>query len=727
MQRTLRSCVPLPRTIAKFAIFGVVFLSLVVAAFAQEKTTGRVLVIGFDGLDHDLTQKMMNDGILPNLEALAARGGFLPLSPTTPAQSPVSWSSMATGMGPGKTGIDDFLARDFSHGDVRARLGLVDLEWSKAGLWGRKNRRVAIFSSYGVLAIGAYLILRRARRTARRVGILAKSTGLLLALILAAGAWISEREIPDGRPIATNARKGRAYWEILDEQKMKTVTVLAPCAFPSPDLDHGHLLCGLGVPDAQGSPGFWTLFSDDCIGRAVTQTGGTKLPLVYEDPAAGHGRFKPLRLDGPIDPVRGDGRRTSTEARFSLDRSRRSIVFSTDSGEAKIERGKWSSPIPFRFDASNIVSVHARARAKFLDRDAAVTVYLEPMGFAPARLPFGLRMSTPKNWAAELEQKIGPYETVGWACATNALKDAAIDDATFLEDARRVWDEQESLARAALASDDWRVYTVIFTVPDRLQHMFTDRVVSRDLGNVVEDTYRRADRFIGEVLEKYARPEDLLLVTSDHGFSPWRRAVNLNSFLLERGYLVLKSASGARSLHEDLGSEHAFAAVDWQKTKAYSLGLGRIYLNRAGREPEGIVQEKDAGALLDAIEKDLFALRDGGEPVLSRVDRGPRLYVGNAVPNGSADIYVSFRRGWRVSWESCLGGTDEPILSDNASAWRGDHCSIDPELVRGVIFSSKGLIPGTPRMVDIVPTILDFLGVQADEPGGLDGRSLLPR
>ena len=80
----------------------------------------RVVVLGFDGVDSDLLEKWMatedpeNPGqsLLPNLTALAARGTYSPLMPTIPAQSPVSWSSFATGTNPGQHGIFDFLLRD---------------------------------------------------------------------------------------------------------------------------------------------------------------------------------------------------------------------------------------------------------------------------------------------------------------------------------------------------------------------------------------------------------------------------------------------------------------------------------------------------------------------------------------------------------------------------------------------------------------------------------------
>jgi predicted AlkP superfamily phosphohydrolase/phosphomutase len=215
-------------------------------------------------------------------------------------------------------------------------------------------------------------------------------------------------------------------------------------------------------------------------------------------------------------------------------------------------------------------------------------------------------------------------------------------------------------------------------------------------------------------------------VVSDHGFAPWRRAVNLNRFLIEKGYLTLKDRTGPRSLVNHLGGGGALQQVDWRRTKAYSVGLGKIYLNRAGREPQGTVNEENAPALIEKIGRDLLALSDDGAQVVSAVTRGQDAYQGDAIPEGSADIYVGFQSSFRVSWQSCLGGADEPLIFDNLSAWSGDHCSVDPAQVPGVLFCNRRLSTDNPRVVDIAPTVMELFGFGLKAPDSpLDGHSLL--
>lgn len=72
----------------------------------------RVLVIGLDGLEPSIVEPMLAAGELPNLARIRDRGGYSRLATTFPAQTPVAWSSFATGTNPGGHGIFDFLRRD---------------------------------------------------------------------------------------------------------------------------------------------------------------------------------------------------------------------------------------------------------------------------------------------------------------------------------------------------------------------------------------------------------------------------------------------------------------------------------------------------------------------------------------------------------------------------------------------------------------------------------------
>ena len=79
---------------------------------APDRGLPKVVILGFDGVDPRFLSRYMKEGRLPNLARLAKQGVYQPLVSTNPPQSPVAWSTFATGLNPGKHGIYDFVKRD---------------------------------------------------------------------------------------------------------------------------------------------------------------------------------------------------------------------------------------------------------------------------------------------------------------------------------------------------------------------------------------------------------------------------------------------------------------------------------------------------------------------------------------------------------------------------------------------------------------------------------------
>ena len=120
-----------------------------------------------------------------------------------------------------------------------------------------------------------------------------------------------------------------------------------------------------------------------------------------------------------------------------------------------------------------------------------------------------------------------------------------------------------------------------------MQHMFYRYLDSGIAANVrlarravIERLYRDMDRVVGKTL-RYVDERTALFVLSDHGFCSFRRGVNLNAWLHQHGYLALEAGRSE-------GSEY-FEGIDWSRTRAYTFGLGGLYLNLKGREAQGIV------------------------------------------------------------------------------------------------------------------------------------------
>jgi hypothetical protein len=72
----------------------------------------RLVIVGLDGQDPNLTDRYVQEGLLPNFAKLSTTGCYRRLQTTFPAVSPVAWSSFSTGTSPARHNIFDFLDRD---------------------------------------------------------------------------------------------------------------------------------------------------------------------------------------------------------------------------------------------------------------------------------------------------------------------------------------------------------------------------------------------------------------------------------------------------------------------------------------------------------------------------------------------------------------------------------------------------------------------------------------
>jgi predicted AlkP superfamily phosphohydrolase/phosphomutase len=86
-------------------------LKLFPDALPLKPASRSILLIGLDGFDPDLTRRWIADGSLPNLAKISQQGCFVPLHSTIPPFTYPAWSSLMTGVNPGRHGIIDFAVR----------------------------------------------------------------------------------------------------------------------------------------------------------------------------------------------------------------------------------------------------------------------------------------------------------------------------------------------------------------------------------------------------------------------------------------------------------------------------------------------------------------------------------------------------------------------------------------------------------------------------------------
>jgi predicted AlkP superfamily phosphohydrolase/phosphomutase len=688
-------------------------------ALAAAPSEPRVVVLGFDGVDAQVVEQMLAAGRLPNLSALRARGGYSPLVPTVPAQTPVSWATFSTGLDPGAHEIFDFLKRDPT--DLVPTFAVAE-ETSAPLVFGRAN--AAVFAGGAALlflAAGA-IASRRARRRA------VLSIFAVLALAAAGAVFAGTRAwIPSERPAVKNNRRGMTFWS---EAGGRPATVIRmPVTFPPESFPGGRLLSGLGVPDLSGRIGKPAYYTSDPF---FTPREGNDFSIELVRLESNTGR-QVTKIAGP--PARPFGREGTIDLPMTLTvaSGRDRLTIEAGGESITLAAGQWSDWVSLAFRVNPVISLHGYARFRLQSVAPEIGLYLSPIQFDPARLPPGFALSSPPRFARQLVDRFGRYKTMGWAIDTWSIQSGTLPEDAFLEDVAATA-AQERRMLTHLVKEGGRLLVHYFEFPDRVAHVFwrfrdpehpayNARLAGR-YGDAVEKSYETMDAIVGETMRALA-PQDILLVLSDHGFATWRRSVNYNSWLVENGYLVLSGGARRKSLEALFSRGQFWESVDWSRSRAYAMGLGDVYINLKGREKNGIVEPGPPyEALRDELSRRLTALTDpkSGERAVSRVFRREQVYR-RFNPRLIPDLIVTNRPGYRVSWQASLGVPTDTVFEDNRDVWSGDHCSLDPELVKGVFFASRRFraVP-TPAIADVTASVRALIGAPA--PPDAAGKSL---
>ena len=707
---------PRVKSILRLAAAALVVLSVCRPAESQPARR-RVVVLGFDGVDASLVEKQIAAGKLPNLAALKAKGGYTPLLPPIPAQTPVSWASFSTGLDPGSTRIFDFLKRDPKN--LTPTFAIAE-ESQKKFLFGAAN--APLFSAAVLLVVGL-LPQFFARRYFRALFLAA-------GLLLAAGTFLLVRkDIPETQPSAINNRQGTALWKALSDAGKKVAVVRMPVTFPPEEFAGGRLLAGLGVPDLSGRIGRPSFYTSDPF---FSPRGGNDFSIELIRLDSNEGTIA-TRIVGP--PAKYFGKSEPwLESAMTLktDADHKGLTVETSGHTLHLAVGQWSDWVPISFPANTLVKLHGMAKMRLSSVSPEINLYVSPVNFDARALPPGFEITSPAGYAKELISRAGLYKTMGWAIDTWSLQSGTIDEKIFLEDIDATVASERRILDTLLSDASLDCAVQYFEFPDRVSHMFwrlrdplhpgyrADQ--AKIYGDAVEKAYDTMDAIVGQA-QKQLSPGDALVVLSDHGFATWRRSVNYDTWLVQNGYLVLKGEAKRKNLDELFSHGNFWDNVDWTKTRAYAMGLGEIYLNVAGRERDGIVQP---GAEYEKLRTELIerlaVLADAktGERAVSRVVKREEAYR-KFDPNLIPDLFVLNTAGFRVSWQSSLGAPTENLFEDNLDLWSGDHCSVDPALVKGILFTSVPLHnSGVPSIMDVEPSVLSLLGVRP--PAGTDGK-----
>jgi predicted AlkP superfamily phosphohydrolase/phosphomutase len=368
--------------------------------------------------------------------------------------------------------------------------------------------------------------------------------------------------------------------------------------------------------------------------------------------------------------------------------------------------------------------------------------------------PRNSQISFPADLISRYQPELGDYRIAPEIQYKPGLEAEFIADIYSLIRTRGEW------GLKLMAQESWDVLMVHFLAMDMMKHAlwrFMDHDHPRHepgpFEHAIRDGYALVDAYIGRLMAEL--PQDAsVIVMSDHGFGPLTNMVNLNVFLMQKGLMKLKrdpwtqlkafafrrgitpstayqwlARLGLQNIvarvskntrNNILGKFLSFDSVDWQRTRAYSMGhVGQIYLNLAGREPRGIVDPKDYDRTLQKVIDTLKELKDeNGRAILTRVIPGKEVYHG-PYAHKSPDLHLVLDDYNMIACP--LFATEGKVMTNQIRGDSGCHRSEGIFIAQGPQIKRNVVLPAA-NILDLAPTILQLLGEPV--PQVMDGRVL---
>jgi len=288
------------------------------AADSQKK----LIILGFDGMDPVLTAQWMDEEKLPNFKRLQEMGDFKPLLSSIPPQSPVAWSNFITGMNPGGHGICDFLIR-------------------------HTENYIPDFS------------------IARTID--PKRT-------LKIGKWV----IPLSSGKVELLRKGRAWWQILEDYKIPATVYRIPSNYP-PTETKQRTFSGMGTPDLLGTQGFFSFYTTTRYELDQDLSGGAAYQVEVEN------NVVKAQLIGPKNTMRKDTPDLTIDFNVYLDPDNRMAKIVIQDNELILKEKEWSDWIQVKFKLMPLFSsITGICRFYLKEISPEFKLYVTPINIDPS-------------------------------------------------------------------------------------------------------------------------------------------------------------------------------------------------------------------------------------------------------------------------------------------------------------------------------------------------------
>lgn len=329
-------------------------------------------------------------------------------------------------------------------------------------------------------------------------------------------------------------------------------------------------------------------------------------------------------------------------------------------------------------------------------------------------------------------------------------------------------DQKFNLTAHCMRSKPWDFMMLVINETDHIQHQLWhlldknhpdyDAREAQRYADVFLKVYQRVDAGLSRLLEIIDKGNTNIVVMSDHGLGPVHKWINLNTWLLRKGYIAIKRRPSSalkrimfrfgftpaniyrlmlrlnrnKSIEKKkLSERRGFVSrlflneddIDWSATKAYSIGhMGQINVNLKGREPQGVIESSAQDALMDALIVALTGIKNRdstGRPadVIKQVLKKEELFWGPYIKE-AADLYL------KVSQEEyhILGGAAfiSNHLIERSYGNTATHRTDGIFIACGPAINKSQQLSKPLKIYELAANILYMLGTPI--PGDFDGK-----
>ncbi len=614
----------------------------------KKSRINKLIILGLDGMEPTLAEKFMAEGKLPNFSKIKKTGAYAPLQTTTPAISPVAWSSFMTGTSPSKHNIFDFLSRD-------PKTYLPDLSSARIG----KPKKI--------LSLGKY-------------------------------------HIPLSKPEIKGMRKSIPFWKILGNEGIFSTILRVPITFP-PEKFRGHLLSGMCAPDLKGSQGTFFFYTTD-KDKVQKREGGIIIPVNITE-----NKIK-TTISGPENNLLKKEEELRLPLTITIDENKKGAVLEVSGQKLELKSNTFSEWIKLTFHPGLGMKIRAICRFYISQIHPHFEMYLTPLNIDPEKPalpishPFIYSVYLAKLRGSFIT--LGEANDT-WALNEGALSEEAFLELTYSN--HKEWEDmffnaidktRKGLVTCVFETTD-SIQHMFWRYLDK-DHPAAKSGPTKMSSQVIEELYVKMDSMVGKTLEKLDG-KSALIIMSDHGFKSFRRGVNLNSWFYLNGYLSLKEGKKeSEEWFRDVDWEKT-------RVYALGLG-GIYLNQKGREAKGIVNPGEETKALKKELQEKLNGLKDDEKDSVSinKIFDRDELLPGPYKDN-SPDLIVGYNEGYRISWDSVTGKVNETVFEDNTKAWSGDHC-IDPRIVPGIFFSTQKINTSSPSIMDVAPTALTLFGLE---------------